>query len=109
MPLPEPQLPELLADLLAKLEPEIAAAGVNSMEARAAARRVVELIRREWGGLQLYIPKGTSFDVEAMRRVVGEEWNGHNTIEMCRRLNVSERRLRQLHAEYQQARSPTLF
>jgi len=109
MPLDEPHLPDLFADLEAKLVPEIQACGVNVMEARAAARRAVELIRREWGGLQLYIPKGTSFDTEVIRRTIAAEYNGRNTAELCRRLGISERRFRQLQADNVRARNPELF
>lgn len=109
MSLPEPELPEIYADMLAKLEPEIAAAGVNSMEAKAAARRVIDLIRREWGGRQHYLPRGTYYDVEFKRRAIGEQWNGKNTAELMRLFDIGERRLRELHAEYKASIHGDLF
>lgn len=107
MPDDSAHLPELLADLMAKLEPEIAACGIDGQPARAAARRVIDVIRREWGGRQLYIPRALSYDVAEMRRVIGETWTGtpRSTDELCRHFDISDRRLRQLHAEYRAERA----
>lgn len=101
--------PELLADIAAKFEAAFADIGVDAATAKTAAARAAEVIRHEWGGQQVYIQVGTSFEVDKRRQIVGERWNGTNTVELCRELGISEMRLRQLYAEYQRSRNGNLF
>lgn len=95
---------ELLWKLIAPLMDAIRASGVESTAAARAARRAVEVIRREWRAQSLYIARGKAFEVEEMRRIIATEWTSKNTQVLCRRFNITERRLRQLHAEFHRAR-----
>lgn len=99
--------PELLADIAAKFAAKFAENPAATP--RELADLAAEVIRHEWGGQQVYVQVGTSFEVDRRRDIVGERWNGHNTVELCRELGISEMRLRQLHAEYQHRRNGKLF
>ena len=75
----------------------------------ALARLVEDIIRREWGGLNLYIPTGSRSHTEWLREQVRARWNGRNTVELSRELRISERRMRQLRDEVAEREQPSLF
>jgi len=91
--------PEILEDLAAKVAADFICVGVDATLAASLARRAVELIRRDWGGHKMYIPRGKLFDVEVMRQEIARRWNGTNTRELCREFDITESRLRQLWDE----------
>jgi len=82
--------PELLIDLVDKtaqvLEQE---AGLSPETARACAEAVGHQMRLEWGGQQVYFPKGAAVDISARDRQLYDEFDGHNHVHLARKYNMS--------------------
>lgn len=91
------QYPEILEDLLAKLPALFVREGVADEAAPRLAFIVTEFLRDEWGGASIYIPRGASYQVEAMARDVCRRWNGRNLRTLARELGIGEARVRQLY------------
>lgn len=96
---PAPQYPEILDDFAVKAAECARAEGIDAATAERIGWRTAEMIRREYGGAKHYIPRGTSHAVALVRRQIFLRWDGTNTRELCREFDLSEERLRQLHAE----------
>lgn len=92
------QYREFFADFAAVVEATLVDEGINAEVARAVSGRVIDAVCAQWGGRRSYIPRN-KYTIESMRRVIRAQWQGQNTHALCRRLGISESRLRQLHAE----------
>lgn len=102
---PDRKYPEILDELAAMFAATIVDDGFATPEAaRASSLRFADRVRRELGGQKVYIPRGRDLDVEAARRAIAERFTGNNIRELCRDLDISESRFRQLHAEVVRAR-----
>ena len=88
---------DVVVELRQKLIAQLRAAG-QADSADAIGEMVEQLIRDEWGGFTMYIPAGTRYRTEWMRRQIAERWNGRNTFELAKELGISERNLRILAA-----------
>ncbi len=98
---PAIQYPETLEQLRAIVAAALDGAGADAALTARVSEDVVQRVRKEWGGGSIYIPRGTSMDVEAMRRIIAARWDGTNTRDLSHELGITERRLRQLAAEAQ--------
>ncbi|MBI3043589.1 MAG: hypothetical protein HYY78_12285 [Betaproteobacteria bacterium] len=88
-------LPELADKLIAFL----IAAGWSRERAEALARALVDSMRRNWGGTQVYIPSQRPIDRLLRDAEIARRWNGRNTLELCREFGISDERVRQIYDE----------
>lgn len=87
------EYPEVLADLASSVSELMEERGVEGPEASEFGLQVAESIRRQWGGMAIYIPKGVRFETEKRDHEIFSEWNGKNTVELCRKHNITTVRL----------------
>jgi Mor family transcriptional regulator len=90
------EYPEILADLADSVSELMKERGVDESESSEFGIQVAETIRMEWGGMSIYIPKGTQFDIEKRDKEIFSEWNGQNTVGICRKHKISTVRLYQI-------------
>lgn len=83
-------------DLAAKLAALLIGEGLPGDRAHALARRHVDDVRRDWGGMKVYIPMGRDIDNAARNAEIVRRWNGRNTAELCREYRISEPHLRRI-------------
>lgn len=82
--------PELLVDLIDKTARVLEAkAGLEPDTARLCAEEVARHMRMEWGGQQVYFPKGAAVDISDRDLQLFREFDGHNQVELARRYNMS--------------------
>lgn len=93
---PAIQYPEILEELHALATAVLVEKGLAPPVAEEVAHAIAQRVRKEWGGSSIYIPRGTSMDVEEMRRIIAARWDGKNTRDLSHELGITERRLRQL-------------
>lgn len=90
--------PELLSDVADHLTNVLAALGIDREVAAEAGREVAEFLREHWGGQNVYLPKGTLFDLSERDVEIWEKWNGRNVLELCREYGITRQRLYQIIA-----------
>ena len=109
----ETKYPELLEDLIDKVCRRMKAVGYDDVQAAAIAESVVELVRSEWGGTSIYIPKAQAAqnvvrDLEIYRR-----FNGSNRHQLSKDFGLCEKRIyeiyRRMHEQEIKYRQPHLF
>ena len=81
--------PEILADLRDKLAQFFQAEGVATPLADGIAERAAEHVRREWGGQNVYIPKGTHFSVSERDCEMARRFKGDNIREVAKEFGVT--------------------
>jgi len=97
--------PDQLEEVAASLYAHWIDRGMEALEARGLAFEVVEHLRLHYGGTKVYISKGQSYEVAKRDAEILQEWNGQNTLEVCRRHDISEGRLRQIWDAARERRS----
>lgn len=90
--------PELLSDVADHLTNVLSAHGIDRGLAESAAREAAEFLRAHWGGQNMYIPKGTLFELSERDLEIWNKWNGTNVLDLCREYDVSKQRLYQIIA-----------
>lgn len=85
----EKQGTELLMNLSAQLAESLIKAGVDEAIANKCAWDAVNFVRKEHGGLNLYIPKGKSLDAVLQQMKIFEECTGNNHSELARKYGLS--------------------
>jgi Mor family transcriptional regulator len=86
--------PELLRDLIDKASPEIAEKMGLSMEmARQAVFVVAEVIRKDWSGDGLYLPKGLAYEISRRDREMYRKFTGNNHAALAREYDLSVRQV----------------
>lgn len=82
--------PELLVDLVDKTAEVLQQqAGLAPETARLCAEAVASRMRSEWGGQQVYFPKGAAADISTRDVQLYQEFNGHNHEQLARKYNMS--------------------
>lgn len=82
--------PELLVDLIDKTAEVLQQqAGLAPETARVCAEAVACRMRQEWGGQQVYFPKGTAVDISSRDLDLYAEFNGHNHEQLARKYRMS--------------------
>lgn len=82
--------PELLEDVAGKaaaLATSLLAAGHDV--AKAFGAELAQLLANDWGGQQIYFPKGTFLQAEKLHRDVWDAYNGNNINELVKRFGIS--------------------
>lgn len=92
----QPNYPEFLEELAAKVAALLVDRGFDPALARGVANDCAEYVRLDWGGQRVYIPMGRVFDLSRRDREIAAMWNGSNTRDVCRKYNISETHLRRI-------------
>lgn len=90
--------PELLRDVADHITNVLAAHGINPDLAVEAGREAAEFLRGHWGGQNVYMPKGTLYELSERDLEIWDRWNGRNVLELCREYDISRQRLYQIIA-----------
>jgi Mor family transcriptional regulator len=109
--------PEILSDLHAKfaekLEEKRAKIAEKNCNLNEVAFDLCEIIRRDWSGIDVYIPKGVGYDIRQRDWEMYRLFNGHNYDALARQFNLTDRQVRtriNLVREAEMARrQPSLF
>ena len=88
--------PEILQDLLDKLVDLLSRKGIPEETAQNLATETVETIRKDWGGLNVYIPKGKIADPSERDLEIYKRFNEQPRVQLCREFKISEQRLYQI-------------
>lgn len=84
--------PELLADLVDKtVAMLVSKADLDPDTAHSVARELADLISEDWGGQQLYIPKGISIKAAERGLEMYRRWDGttHHLAELAKEYGYS--------------------
>lgn len=76
-------LADNVADVLAKLS------GIDPLIAESLGQEVAERMGKNWGGLNIYFPKGMAVKNHRLARELWAEYNGRNTAELARKYQIS--------------------
>ena len=106
--------PVVLKDLIEKgAEAIVSRLGISQHDARLAAFLLVEIIRKDWAGTNLYLAKGLSHDILQRDREMYAKFTGANHAELAREYNLTVRhvyeRLALVGEEEFKRRQPGLF
>jgi len=86
--------PEILRDLIDKADEPIAEKlQIPIGSAREAVFLVCEIIRRDWSGDNLYLPKGLAHDINKRDLEMYEAFNGSNHSELSKRFGITVRQV----------------
>jgi len=88
--------PDLVDDFVAGLAARWIDRGMEADLASRLADQAGELLREHHGGTKIYIATGERRDLALRDAEIGQQWNGRNTDDFCRRYRISESRVRQI-------------
>lgn len=81
---------DLLDDLAEQVSvAAVQAFGVSGDAANALGTDVAMRMVEQWGGQQLYMPKGVRIEASRMHHQIYEEWRGNNHRELARKYGFS--------------------
>jgi len=106
--------PEVLRDLIDKGSERISEQlGIPMDQAREIAWHITEIIRKDWSGDQIYLPKGLAHDLSLRDREMYRKFNGSNHALLAREYGITVRqvydRLALVSAEEFRRQQPALF
>lgn len=81
---------ELLAEMLTTLAVELHDAGLDTTSANDIAWRTTEVFRDRWGGQNIYIGQGLSFESLQRYKQIWDKFTGDNVAELARHFDLSE-------------------
>lgn len=96
------EYPEILADLFGKFTAAIETWGAG-VDAQVRAFELVEIIRRDWKGQQVYISKGQSYEISQRDAEIYARFNGANAADLARQYELTERQIRTIIARVRAA------
>ena len=85
----EKQGSEFLMSMSAQLAESLVNAGVDEATANKCAWDAVDYVRKQHGGLVLYIPKGKNLDAVLQQMKIFEEFTGNNQAELAKKYGYS--------------------
>ena len=85
--------PEILKDLKESVVKSLTAQGVELSVANQSAHVAAESIRRDWGGILVYICKGSGYDLSLRDEKIWSEFTGHNHQELCKKYDITIQRV----------------
>lgn len=89
--------PEILRDLAQHLQQHLELhRGMQPAEASTLAGEVTELVRRHWGGQQIYLSKGQGYEAMHKYLQIWEAFTGDNYAQLARENNLTERQIRNI-------------
>lgn len=81
---------EVLCEVIDQIGASLESQGIDKPAADKAARETVEALRKYFGGCNVYFPKGTLEDSEALQKEILQAWReGEKIHHIALRLNVS--------------------
>lgn len=86
------QYPELLEDLIAKGIELLSGMGMEKEQAKKTAFAFVELIRKEWAGQNLYVPKGQAYELSLRDVELYQRFDGANLFRLCKEYGITIQR-----------------
>ncbi len=91
------EYPEILTDLGEHLAEKLEARGMEPEQASDLAFVVTSLLRRYWGGQEVYIPKAEHLEQASRDQRIYEHFvAGWGFVQLNREFNLTEQRLRQI-------------
>ena len=94
----ESKYPEILSDLRDHLTEILIEAGAKQPQAEDLAGKAAESIRKKWGGLAVYIPKGRDWELTQRDYEIYRKFNGRNMHQICQEFGITEQRVYQIVA-----------
>ena len=64
--------------------------GIDQAKAEETGRKLADLMRQNYGGANVYIPKGTSLDAELRNNAIFQDFRGNNHAELARKYGCTE-------------------
>lgn len=94
--------PAVLNELWPFLLDDMRKLGFTQFDAERIALTATERIRKQWGGIQIYIPMGRMLKLSRRDVEICQRFNGHNKLELCREFKITAphlyRIVNQVHA-----------
>lgn len=90
--------PEILVALRDELTEILTEAGAEPAAAKAIAFKAAETIRKKWGGLAFYIPKGRDWELTQRDYEIYRRFDNTNKHLLCQEYDLTEQRLYQIVA-----------
>jgi len=87
---------ELLQDLQEQAAAVARRRGMDAGDADDLGKALAEHLRKHWGGMPLYIPKGLTLDCRQRDARIWEHWNGRNADQLAREHGITQQRLYQI-------------
>lgn len=92
-----PEYPEILLNIAEFLAARLERVGFSPDDAAEIGWRLAEQLRHQWGGQQLYVPKGLEFELSSKYLRIWERWKAEGfTVDLCRDEELTMRRVRQI-------------
>jgi len=85
--------PEILSDLKQYILQVANQKGVNEETAQTIAHIVTENMRKNWGGIQIYIPKGLKLNNTERNKQIVSNFTGKNHNKLARQYGLSIQRI----------------
>jgi Mor family transcriptional regulator len=91
--MPDDNYPEILQDLRDTVAQVLTEKGIDTETAQLSAFEVAEKIRKNWGGMPIYICKGLEYELSKRDVQIWHEFSGNNHHALCRKYDISIQRL----------------
>lgn len=65
-------------------------AGLEQAKAEEIGRKLADVVRQNYGGANVYVPKGTSLDAELRNNAIFQDFRGNNHAELARKYGCTE-------------------
>ena len=80
---------ELLADLVDKVADELQQKGIDKTTAEEVGNNVAKRVARDWGGCNLYIPRGLLWGIDERDLEIFDKFDGSNHFELAKEYGLS--------------------
>lgn len=98
--------PEVLLDVAACLSKSLERQGIGQERAAEIAHEAAESLRKRWGGMDIYIPKGEELDLAPKYQAIFERWQaGEDIVTLVRETGYSLQWIFQIVRNARQARA----
>lgn len=84
---------ELLNELFATLKSSLESFKISSKMAHKISLHAVTLVRKNWGGIMVYIPKNDAIEKNERDLKIKADFTGNNHTELCKRYHLSLQRI----------------
>jgi Mor family transcriptional regulator len=64
--------------------------GLDQNKAEDTGRKLADRLRQNYGGANVYVPKGTSLDAELRNNAIFQDFRGNNHAELARKYGCTE-------------------
>lgn len=88
--------PDMLAELSDHFVAQFTARGFDAETAARLGREATEVIRCQWGGQTVYVPKGTEYALSQRDLEIFNKFNGSNVSNLCQQYRLTDARIYQI-------------